>query len=644
MPRGLRPGADIANDNGVWKDQKYSTAVSSWLSRAEPGDKERFYKMFDKLAIKPAVSEPPSRPATGVFFGKHDLRVPRPSTANGYGALESSGGETKDLARNSSLGARPQTSPTRSPTKASHGTSTSRSLFRGAETSYQNAFDAISSSAEAREMVRECSRPSQVVNGNVESTLQNVMCKGDQSMWKAQLRTSYNDTYTWQGASRDNVGEASEPGVEDSDAQEEAHPRSREIGAVSQAQKFFQHLRRHRIYYGDLLTESAAKKVDAFLRTASEADREELLVLLRGLHVTVGPREGQSEMKNAYLPQRPTSAWKDHQAEQEDNRRSMQKQHVSVTGGGGGIIDRRGGVDSTLTRKSGSAKKGHRGHHQRSTHHRDTGRAGEVEEEGEEDPLAHVPPATRVALLRSMDLNASFHKLANAGKGDGGDSGSSTLGASTNRSVGPGGSTPAALLPSRKTQDFLAWSGSIPADVEDTYTSQNARNRQLHKSFEKERYFMKLRRQVHQAQDGFAGFGAQNDHLAPESLSNTQRASYVVPAAYLESRAEAAKKATLRAIEAEKARLLAKQQAEGDARESHAATRTQSTSQTYASQIPIGARGISGVTASYATTYGDTFKRCPDEHFLHNQRSSRNREIFVSPTSPLGPVLGTQRR
>lgn len=58
---------------------------------------------------------------------------------------------------------------------------------------------------------------------------------------------------------------------------------------MQQDQCFFDWVQRQRLYYGDLLTDTAAVRMDQMLQQADQASKSELLEALRLLYAAVQP-------------------------------------------------------------------------------------------------------------------------------------------------------------------------------------------------------------------------------------------------------------------------------------------------------------------------------------------------------------------
>jgi hypothetical protein len=83
------------------------------------------------------------------------------------------------------------------------------------------------------------------------------------------------------------------------------HPSFSDTAAHTQNDTFYKWVRKQRLYYGDILNEDAAAKVDSWLRGASEADRKEFIETFRDLNIAAKQDMSDSLYKQDYRLYRP---------------------------------------------------------------------------------------------------------------------------------------------------------------------------------------------------------------------------------------------------------------------------------------------------------------------------------------------------
>ena len=121
-----------------------------------------------------------------------------------------------------------------------------------------------------------------------------ALSKGDQTVWKRNLVTSYarGNREAW-GARAAHTGVSLEG-----------------AGAVD---KFYSLSRQLRLYYGPLFRDVPVDQVDEWLRDSSDAERRELLNVLGAMHVEVNTTNDKgynfsTTYTSEYVPLRPSSA------------------------------------------------------------------------------------------------------------------------------------------------------------------------------------------------------------------------------------------------------------------------------------------------------------------------------------------------
>jgi len=83
------------------------------------------------------------------------------------------------------------------------------------------------------------------------------------------------------------------------------HPNFSDNAAHTQNDTFYRWVRKQRLYYGDILNEDAAAKVDSWLRGASEADRKAFIETFRDLNIVAKQDVSDSLYKQDYTHYRP---------------------------------------------------------------------------------------------------------------------------------------------------------------------------------------------------------------------------------------------------------------------------------------------------------------------------------------------------